>query len=205
MTNLDRHIKMQRHHFVDKGLYGQSYGFCSTHVQMWELDHKEGWALKNWYFQTVVLEKPLEHPLDCKEIKPVNPKGNQPWMFTRKDWCWSWSSNILATWCEELIHWKIPWCWERLRAGGEGVDRGWDGWMASPIQRTWVWAGSGRWRWTGKPNVLQSIGSQRVRHDWRTEQQQQKASNQSRMHILFKCTLNIYQGTSCSAPGNESW
>ena len=191
MTNLDRHIKMQRHHFLDKGLYGQSYAFSSTHVQIWELDHKEGWALKNWYFWTVVLEKTLEHPLDCKEIKPVNPKGNQPWIFTRKDWCWSWSSSILATWCEELTHWKIPWCWERLRAGGEGDDRGWDGWMASPIQRTWVWASSRRRRWTGRPGVLQCMGSQSVGHDWRTEQQQQKGSNQSRMHILFKCTLNI--------------
>ena len=189
MTNLNRHIKMQRHHFVDKGLYGQSYAFSSTHVQIWELDHKEGWALKNWLFWTVVLEKTLEHPLDCK-IKPVNPKGNQPWIFTRKDWCWSWSSSILATWCEELTHRKIPWCRERLRAGGEGDDRGWDGWMASPIQRTWVWASSGRRRWTGRPGVLQCMGSQSVGHDWRTEQQQ-KGSNQSRMHILFKCTLNI--------------
>ena len=72
---------MQRHHFADKGLYGQSYGFSSSHVRRWELDHKEGWALKNWCFQTVVLEKTLESPLDCKEIKPVNPKGNQPWRF----------------------------------------------------------------------------------------------------------------------------
>ena len=62
-----------------------------------------------------------------------------------KDWHWIWSSNTLATWCEELIHWKRPWCWERLKAGGEGDDRGWDGWKASPIQWTWVWASSGSW------------------------------------------------------------
>ena len=74
-------IKMQRRHFADKGLYGQGYGFSSSRVQMWELDHKEAWALKNWCFQTVVLEKTLESPLVCKEIKPVNPKGNQPWRF----------------------------------------------------------------------------------------------------------------------------
>ena len=73
-------IKKQRHHLADKGLYSQSYGFSSSHVQMWELDHKEGWAPKNWCFWTVVLEKTLESPLDCKEIKPVNPKGNQPWI-----------------------------------------------------------------------------------------------------------------------------
>ena len=78
-----------------------------------------------------------------------------------KDWC-----NTLATWCEELSHWKRPWCWERLKAGGEGDDRGWDVWMASPTQWTWVCASSGSWWRTGKPGVLQSMGSQRVRHYW---------------------------------------
>ena len=75
----------------------------------------------------------------------------------------------LATWCEELTHLKRPWCWERLRAGGEGDDRGWDGWMASPTQCTWVWVDSGSWRWTGRTGVLQFMGSQRVGHDWQTE------------------------------------
>ena len=134
---------------------------------MWELDYKESWALKNWCFWIVVLEKTLESPLDYKEIKPDKRKSvlNIHW----KDWCWSWSSNTLATWCEELTTWKRPWCWERLKAGGEGEDRGWDGWMASSTWQTWVWASSGNWWWTGKPGVLQSIGSQRVRHDWVTE------------------------------------
>ena len=77
-------IKKQRHHFAAKFLYSQSYGFSSSHVWMWELDHKEGWALKNWCLQTVVLGKSLESPLDCKEIKPVNPKGNQHWIFIGK-------------------------------------------------------------------------------------------------------------------------
>ena len=86
-----------------------------------------------------------------------------------KDWCWSWNSNTLATWCEELTHLKRPWCWERLRAGGEGVGRGWDGWMASLTQRTWIWANSRKqWR-TGKPGPLQSMGLQRVRHNLVTE------------------------------------
>ena len=85
-----------------------------------------------------------------------------------KDWCWSWNSSPLATWCEEWTPWKRPWCWERLKAG-EGDDRGWDGWMASPTQWTWVWASSGSWWWTGKPGVLQSMGSQRVGHHWVTE------------------------------------
>ena len=135
---------------------------------MWEFDHKESWALKNWCFRMMVLEKTLESPLDCKEIKPVSWRKsvlNINW----KDWCWSWSSNPLATWCKELTHWKRPWCWERLKAGGEGDDRGWDGWIASPSQWTWVWASSGSWWWMRKPGVLKSMGSQRVRHDWATE------------------------------------
>ena len=79
-----QHIKKQRHHFADTGLFSQRYGFSRSHVQMWELDQKEGWAPKNWCFQTVVLEKTLESPLDSKEIKPVNPKGNQPLIFVAK-------------------------------------------------------------------------------------------------------------------------
>ena len=86
-----------------------------------------------------------------------------------KDWCWSWNSNTLATWCEELTRWKRSWCWERLKAWGEGDDRGWDGWMASPTQWTWVWVVSRSWWWTGRPGVLQSMGLQRVGHDWATE------------------------------------
>ena len=80
MTNLDRVLKSRDAILPTKVCINQSNGFSSSHVQMWELDHKEGWALKNWYFRIVVLEKSLESPLDCKEIKPVNPKGNQPWM-----------------------------------------------------------------------------------------------------------------------------
>ena len=123
---------------------------------MWELDYKESWVLKNWCFWTVVLEKTLKSPLDCKDIKRVNAKGNQPWIFIgRTD---DEASVLSATWCEELTHWKRPWCWERLKAGGERDDRGWDGWMVSPTQWTWVWASSGRWWRTGKPCELQSIG-----------------------------------------------
>ena len=81
----------------------------------------------------------------------------------------SWNSNTLATWCEELTHWKRLWCWERLKGGGEGDDRGWNGWMASLTRWTWFWASSGRWWWTGKPGMLQSMGLQKVRHDWVTE------------------------------------
>ena len=86
-----------------------------------------------------------------------------------KDWCWSWNSNTLATSCEELTPWKRPWCWEGLGAGGEGDDRGWDGWMASPTRWEWVWVNSGSLWWTGRHGVLRFMGSQRVRHDWATE------------------------------------
>ena len=89
--------------------------------------------------------------------------------YSLKDWCWSWNSNTWATSCEELTHLKRLWCWERLKAGGEEDDRGWDVWMASPTQWTWVWVNSWSWWWTGRPGVLQSMGSQRVRHDWETK------------------------------------
>ena len=91
------------------------------------------------------------------------------WMIRWKDWCWSWSSNTLAAWWEELTHWKKLWYCERLKAGGDGGDRGWDGWMASLTQWTWVWTSSRSCWWIGKPGVLQSMGSQRVRHNWETE------------------------------------
>ena len=96
-------------------------------------------------------------------LKKISPE------CSRKDWCWSWNSNTLATWCKELTHLKMPWCKERLKAGGEVDDRRWDGWMASPTRWTWVWASSGSQWWTGKPGMLQSIRSQRVGHDWVTE------------------------------------
>jgi len=100
----------------------------------------------------------------------VHPKGNQSWIFIgRTDAEAEFTSNTLATWCKELTHWKRPWCWERLKAGGEGDDGEWDDWMASPTQWTRVWVNSGSWWWTGRPGMLQSMGSQRVRHDWVTE------------------------------------
>ena len=131
--------------------------------------YKESWAPKNWCFWTAMLEKTLKSPLDCKKIQPVHPKGDSPGC-SWKDWCWSWNSNTLATWCKELTCLKTPWCWERLRAGGEGDDRGWkDAWMASLTQWTWVWVDSGSWWWTGRPGVLWFMELQRVGHDWATE------------------------------------
>ena len=83
-----------------------------------------------------------------------------------KDWCWSLNSSTLATSSEELTRWKRPWCWEGLGAGGEGDDRGWDDWMASPTRCAWVWVNSGSLWWTGRPGVLQFMGLQRVGHNW---------------------------------------
>ena len=125
------------------------------------LANGDDWALKNWCFWTVVLEKILESSLDFKEIKVVNPKDNQTLSIHWKDCCWS-SNNTLATWCKEPTHWERPWCWEKLRAGGEGDDRRWDGWMASQTHQTWVWTNSRRWWRTGNPGVLESMGLQRA-------------------------------------------
>ena len=160
-----QHIKKQRHYFANKGPSSQGYVFSSSHVRMWDLDYKESWVPKNWCFWTVVLEKTLESPLDCREIQPVHPKGNQSWIFIGRTDVEAETPNTLATWCEELTHLKRPWCWEILEVGGEGDDRGWDGWMASPTQWTWVWVSPGSWWWTGRPGMLQSMGSQRVGHN----------------------------------------
>ena len=143
--------------------------FSNNHVRMWELDHKESSVWKNWCFWTVVLEKTLESPLDSKKIQPVHPKRKSVLNIHWKDWCWSWNSNTLATWGEEPTHWKIPWCWERLKAGGEGDGIGGDGWVASLKWWKWVWVSSGSWWLTRKPGMLQSMGLQRVGHDWVTE------------------------------------
>ena len=158
-TNLDSIIKSRDITLPTKVHLVKAMVFPVVLYGMWELDHKEVWGQKNWCFSTVVLEKTHENPLDCKEIKPVNPKGNEFWLLIIKNWCWSWSSNTLATWCREPTHWKRPWCWERLKAGGEGDNRGSDGWMASPTRWIWVWASSGNCWWTsGRPGVLQSMG-----------------------------------------------
>ena len=127
---------------------------------MWELDCKESWMQKNWCFWTVMLEKTLESPFACKEIQPVHSKGDQSWVFFGRNDA---KAETPVLWPAHEKSWLIGKdsdAGEGLGAVGEGDDRGWDGWMASPTQWTWVWAGSGRrWR-TGKPEVLQSMGSQ---------------------------------------------
>ena len=134
-------IKKQRHYSVNKCPSNQGYGFSRGHVWMWESDYKESWAQKNWCFWTMVLEKTLESPLDFKVIQPVHPKGNQPWIFIGRT-----EAEAPILWPPDVKSWpwKRPWCWEKLRARGEGDDRGWDGWMVSLTQWTRVWANSRR-------------------------------------------------------------
>ena len=123
---------------------------------------------KNWCFWTVVLEKTLESPLDCKEIQPVHPKGDQSWVFIGRTDVEAEAPILWPPDVENWLSWK-DWCWERLRAGGEGDNRRWDGWMASPTQWTWVWVDSRSWWRTGRPGMLLFMGSQRVGHDWEAE------------------------------------
>ena len=144
-------IKKQRHYLADKGLYSQSHGFPSGHVLMWELDYKGISVPKNWCFWTVVLEKTLESPLDCKETKPVNCKGNQSWIFIEGLTLKLQHFGHLMQRADSLEKTLMLGNIEGRRKRG---DRGWDGWMASPSLWTWVWISSGSWWGTGKPGVL---------------------------------------------------
>ena len=136
---------------------------------MWELDCEESWVLNNWCFWTVVLEKTLESPLDCKEIKAVHPKGNQSWVFTGRT---DVEAETSILWPPDSKNWLI---WEDPDAGrdwGQEAKGTTEDEMVrwpSPTRWAWVWVNSGSWRWTGRPGVLQSMGSQTVRHDWVTE------------------------------------
>ena len=162
-----QHIKKQRYHFANQGPSSQSYRFSSSHVWMWQLDHKESWEMKNWCFWTVVLERTLESVLDCREIKSVHPKGNQSWMFIGKTDA---EAEAPVLWAPDVKNWLIgkdpdagkDWRQEEKEMT-EDETVGWHHWL-----RTWVWASSGSW-WTGKPGMLQSMGLQRVGHDWATE------------------------------------
>ena len=161
-----QHIKKQKHYFANKCPSSQGYDFSSGHVWMWELDYKESWAPMNWCFWTVVLEKTLESPLDCKEIQPVHPKGDQSWVFIGRT---NAEVETLILRPPHAKSWLIVNDPDAGKDWGEGDNRGWDGWMASPTQWTWVWVDSGSWWWTGRPGMLWFMGSQKVRHDWATE------------------------------------
>ena len=158
MTNLDSILKSRDITLSTKVHLVKAMVFLVVMYECESWTIKKAGALKNWCFWTVVLEKTLESPLDCKDIQPVHLKGDQSWIFIGRTDAEAKMANTLATWCEELTHWKRLWWWARLKAGVEGDNRGWDGWMASLTQLTWIWAKSGRWWRTGKPSVLPSLG-----------------------------------------------
>ena len=161
MINLDSILKSRDITLPTKVSLIKAMVFPVGHVWMRELHCEESWVPKNWCFWSVVLEKTLER-------ESLGLRGDPTSSFWRrsalgvlwKEWCWSWNSSTLATSCEELTRWKRLWCWEGLGAGGEGDDRGWDGWMASLPRWTWVWVNSRRWWWAGRPGVLQFTRSQ---------------------------------------------
>ena len=134
--------------------------------ESWTIEKSECWridAFELWCWRKLLRVPWAARKSNQSILKEISPE------YSLEGLIWSWNSNTLATWWEELTHWKRPWFWERLKAGGEGDDRGRDGWMTSPTQWIWVWGSSGSWWWTGKPGVLQSMGSQRVEHDWAIE------------------------------------
>ena len=135
---------------------------------MWELDYKESWAPKNSCFWTMVLEKTFESPLDCKEIQPVHPEGDQSWVFTGRTDVEAETPILWLPAAKSWLIWKILML-GKVEAGREGDDRGWDGWMASPAWWTWVWVDSGSWWWTGRTDVLWFMRLQRVGYDWANE------------------------------------
>ena len=153
-------------YFANKGPSSQGYGFSSSHVWMWGLDYKVSWAPKNRCFWTVVLDNTLENPLESKEIQPVHPKGDQLNIHW-KDWCWSWNSNTLATWCEELTHLKSPWCWDWGQEEKGTTEDKMVGWLHRLNGHGFGWT----------PGVGDGQGSlvccspwgQKVWHDWVTE------------------------------------
>ena len=161
-----QHIKKQRHYFANKGPSSQSHGFSSSHVWIWELDYKESWAPKNWCFRTVVLERTLEGPLDCKEIQLISPKGNQSWIFIGRT---DVEAETPILWPPDTKNWLLGKDldarkdWRQEEKGTTetvGWHHGLDGHELSS---------SGSWWWTGKPGVLQSLGSQSVGRNWATE------------------------------------
>ena len=158
MTNLDSILKSRDRD--NKSLYSQSYGFSNSHVWIWELDYKEGWAPKNWCFWTVVLEKTLESPLDCKEISPK---------YSLEGLMLKLKLQYFGHLIRRMDSLEKTLMLEKVEGKREGDIRGWDGWMASSAWCAWVWASSRSWWWTGKPGMLQSMGLQRVVYDWATE------------------------------------
>ena len=158
---------------------------------MWELDYKESWAPKHWCFWTVVLEKTLESPLDCKEIQPVHSKRDQSWIYSLEGTDTEAETPVLWPLMWRTDSFERPWCWERLKLGGEGDDREWNGWMESLTRWTWVWVSSRSWWCQGS---LSCWGC-RVRHNWTTELKDQKGLSVGLYfagHFAYCLTLNLF-------------
>ena len=152
--------------YADKSPYSQSHGFSSSYVLMWKLDHKESWAQKNWFFWTVVL-KTLESPLDCKEIKPVHPKGNQSWIFIGRTDA---KAETPILWPPDAKNWltgKDPDAGKDWRQEKGMTEDAMVGWHLHSMDMSM--SNSRNWWWTGKPGMLQSMGLPRVGHDRATE------------------------------------
>ena len=167
MTNLDSILKSRditlptKVHLVKAMVFAVAMYGCES----WTIKEAECWRINA--FELWCWRRLLRVPWTTRRSNQSILRRsvlNVHW----KDWCWSWNSNILATSCEELTPWKIPWYWEELGAGGEGDNRGWDGWMESPNRWAWIWVNSSSW-WTERPGVLRFMGSQRVGHDWASE------------------------------------
>ena len=168
MTNLDSILKKQRHYFVSEGPSSQGYGFL---VVMYGCD---SWTVKKaerqridsfelWCWRRLLRVPWTARRANLSILKEINPEYSLEGLMLKLKF--QYFGHLM--WRTDSL--KRPWCWERLKAGGEGDNRGWDGWMASPTWLTWVWASSWSWWWIGKPGVLQSMGSQRIGHDWATE------------------------------------
>ena len=171
MTNLENILKSRditlptKVHLVKAMVFPVVMYGCES----WPIKKAEHWRIEA--FEMWCWKRLLRVPWTARRSN-LPSESKSAWNIHWKDWCWSWNSNTLTTWCEELTHWKRPWCCERLKVWGEGDDRGWDGWMTSLTQWTWVWVRSGSWWWTGRSGVLQSMGSKRAGHNLLTEQQQ---------------------------------
>ena len=166
-----QHIKKKRHYFVNKSPSSQSYGFSSSHIWMWELDYKESWMQKNWCFWTVVLEKTPESPLNCKGIKPINPKGNQPWIFIGRTDAEAEAPILWPPDVKSQLIGKDPDAGKDWRQEEKGKTEeemvGWHHWLNEHEFEQALGDGQGQKAWCAAVT-----GSQRVRHDWVTEQQQ---------------------------------
>ena len=195
MTKLNNILKSRDITLATKVCLVKIMFFSSSHGWLWESIKKAECqrigAFELWCWRRLLGIPWTARIFNQSIIKEISPEYSLEGLNIHwKDWCWSWSPNTLATWYKELTHWNRPWCWERLKVGGEGDDRGWGGWMSSLTEWTWAWASYGSWWWTSKPGVLSSMGSQRVGHAWVTELNWVILSIMSTVTVLQHLCLN---------------